>query len=64
MKIPVTMKWVPAKDEWHMLLSNGKLIYNFLDCDNVNRLFENPSKVQDEVFVVDISRLSRGTSHG
>jgi len=56
MKILIKLKWVEAKDEWHMMTPDGNLIYNFFGCENMKRIFDNPDKSKEELFIVDVRR--------
>jgi hypothetical protein len=64
MKIVVKMKWVRSDDKWHLITPNGHFLYDLFDCENMMRLFDNPDKDKEELFVIDAHRLSEGKEKG
>jgi len=58
-KIAVILKWSDGDDKWHMVNAvNNKFIYDFFDCANFIKIFDEPDKTKKELFVIDIHRFS------
>ena len=56
MRFKVIMKWVAERNRWDVMKDNGFTMYDIPACENVDRIFDHPSKEKDEVFVIDIKR--------
>ena len=35
----IRMQWAKEDDKWHMIAQNGFFLYDFFDCENVNKFF-------------------------
>ena len=60
MKGIVKLKWIEAKNEFHILsLRKLNFIYNLLGCKFMRMLFDNPSETDIETYVIDAHRLKK-----
>ena len=57
MKVKLRMKWIEARNEWHLLMPSGAFVYNLFNCKNVQKLFDKPDQGKEETFIVDIHRV-------
>lgn len=58
MKLAFILKWCEAKDEWHLLNPMDRaFVYELRDCANMRRLFDNPDKSKEELFIIDVHRF-------
>ena len=59
------MKWSEGDDKWHMINPvNDKFIYDFFNCDNFFRVFDQPDKTKIELYILDIHRFSDNQKGG
>ena len=58
MKLVVTMKWVEARNEWHMETLGGHILQEFLHCENIGRVFIGLDKAKKTTFMMDIRKLT------
>jgi len=56
MKFKVKLKWVDALNRWDIIKENGFTMYDIPGCENVDMIFDHPSKEKDETFIIDIQR--------
>lgn len=56
MKFNATMKWVEARNQWDIIKENGFTMYHIPACENIDIIFEQPSKEKDEMFTINIQR--------
>ena len=57
MKLVLKLKWSEGDDKWHLLNpGTGNFIYDLFDCENFNRIFDNPDKSKVQMYVVDVYR--------
>ena len=63
MKTLVKLKWVEESQKWHMLSLNDSLIYDFFNCDNFKKIFNNPRQDKDEIFLVETTRFGEDKEH-
>lgn len=52
----LTMRWVAAKDMWHMRFKGGHFIQEFFDCKNIHAHFEKLDKTKDNHYDVVITK--------
>jgi len=57
MKFKVIMKWVESRNRWDVVKENGFTMYDIPACENVDTIFEQPSKEKDETFEITIKRV-------
>jgi hypothetical protein len=58
-RLPVIMKWVEGRDEWHMInMANGKILQEFLDCVNIGRAFPGLDKAYANRYIISIEPMS------
>jgi len=64
-KIAIKLKWSEGDDKWHMVNPvNDKFIYDFFNCDNFFRIFDEPDKSKEELFIIDIHRYGKEKKGG
>jgi hypothetical protein len=64
-KIPILLKWVEEKNEWHLLTPTTKaFLYNIYNCANMQRLFDDPDKAKTEMYILDVYRFNKGDNNG
>ena len=61
MKFIVTLKWIPALNRWDVIKENGFTLYDIPGCENVDIMFDHPSKEKEQQYVIDITRLLGST---
>jgi hypothetical protein len=58
--IPVKLKWIEAKDQWHMVtLPNEHLLQELYNCENIARMFPGLEKEKDNQYLIKITRVER-----
>ena len=57
MKFKVIMKWVEARNRWDVVKANGFTMYDIPACENVDMIFDQPSKEKDEMYEITIKRV-------
>ena len=55
MKEDLTMRWVEAKDMWHMRFTGGRFIQEFYDCANIHHFFPGLKPNVDNEYTVVIT---------
>ena len=48
----VKMVWVESENKWRMIAPNGFFLYDFFDCENVNKFFETLAKDKEKHFEI------------
>lgn len=64
MKFTVKLKWVEERNRWDILKENGFTMYDVPACENMDMLFDQPSKETDEMYEVTITRVRQGGENG
>ena len=58
MKLVVTMKWVEARNEWHMETLEGNILQEFLHCENIPRVFDGIDKNKKNTYLINVTNLT------
>ena len=53
------MKWVAERNRWDIVKENGFTMYDIPACENVDIIFEQPSKEVDEEYEVTVTRINK-----
>jgi len=60
MDIKVKLKWIEERNRWDILKENGFTMYDVPACENMDMLFDHPSKEEDEIYEINIKRIKKG----
>lgn len=52
------LKWVEAKNQWHLETVNGHLLQEFFNCDSFSSFFPSPKKDKLNLYKIEITRIS------
>jgi len=58
MKLLVILKWIPEKNEYHLLMPNDRknLIYNIYGCEKFDQIADMPDRNKEELYIMDFHR--------
>lgn len=58
----VIMRWIPQEDKWHMSREDGFFLFPYYDCANVNIIFPDLSKFEDNAYEVQIRKVNKASA--
>ena len=56
MRLTIRLKWIEPLNRWDIIKENGFTMYDIPACENVDMIFDHPSKEKDEVYEIEIRR--------
>ena len=66
MRLPIIMRWVEARNEWHMETLQGHTLQEFINCENMPKMFEgiDKSKLNEYTLTIEKGHPWKATSQG
>jgi hypothetical protein len=58
MKFVVQMKWIEARNEWHMETLDGNILQEFFHCENIPRIFLDIDKNKLNKYLISVTNLT------